>query len=206
MAAAPDLTPQRILDAVGQLYPTRGYRGTSVSEIAKIVGITPAALYYHFPSKAEIFAAFLEESISSFVAGMEALRRGESPSDDLYAVVHAHVLSQLKVIDRLSPLSTTTAMTQLVAELPSALEQRVRKVERGYLELLQAIIIQGNAEGTFDVDQVIPTVFALINLSEYVITWFRPDGLLSPEDVAHHHACLALRMVGATKPAQRRKR
>ena len=169
MAAAPDLTPQRILDAVGQLYPTRGYRGTSVSEIAKIVGITPAALYYHFPSKAEIFTAFLEESIRSFVANMEGLRSGKSPSDDLYAIVRAHVLSQLKVIDRLSPLLTTTAMTQLAAELPPVMEQRVRKVERSYLELLQAIIVQGNAEGTFDVEQVIPTAFALINLSEYVI-------------------------------------
>ncbi|MGK5551426.1 TetR family transcriptional regulator [Actinomadura kijaniata] len=47
-------TPRRILDAAGELFAEHGYRATSMQAIAQKVGITKAALYYHFASKDEI--------------------------------------------------------------------------------------------------------------------------------------------------------
>ncbi|MFD9946274.1 TetR family transcriptional regulator [Nonomuraea sp. NPDC059023] len=48
------MTSQRILDAASDLFAARGYRATSMQAIADRVGITKAALYYHFDSKDEI--------------------------------------------------------------------------------------------------------------------------------------------------------
>ncbi|GAA3939981.1 hypothetical protein GCM10023085_21830 [Actinomadura viridis] len=47
-------TPRRILDAASTLFAERGFRGTSMQAIAREVGITKAALYYHFESKDDI--------------------------------------------------------------------------------------------------------------------------------------------------------
>uniref|UniRef100_UPI003F493230 TetR family transcriptional regulator n=1 Tax=Nonomuraea sp. CA-252377 TaxID=3240003 RepID=UPI003F493230 len=47
-------TFQRILAAARSLFAARGYRATSMQAIADEVGITKAALYYHFASKDEI--------------------------------------------------------------------------------------------------------------------------------------------------------
>lgn len=47
-------TPQRILTAARALFAERGYRATSMQAIADQVGITKAALYYHFASKDEL--------------------------------------------------------------------------------------------------------------------------------------------------------
>ncbi|PSL47146.1 TetR family transcriptional regulator [Saccharothrix carnea] len=47
-------TPQRILAASRALFAERGYRATSMQAIADEVGITKAALYYHFASKDEL--------------------------------------------------------------------------------------------------------------------------------------------------------
>ncbi|MFD6069636.1 TetR family transcriptional regulator [Amycolatopsis lurida] len=47
-------TPQRILAASRALFAARGYRATSMQAIADQVGITKAALYYHFASKDEL--------------------------------------------------------------------------------------------------------------------------------------------------------
>ncbi|MGR6924478.1 TetR family transcriptional regulator [[Actinomadura] parvosata] len=47
-------TLQRILAAARSLFAVRGYRATSMQAIADEVGITKAALYYHFASKDEI--------------------------------------------------------------------------------------------------------------------------------------------------------
>ncbi|NIK58530.1 TetR family transcriptional regulator [Kribbella shirazensis] len=47
-------TPERILSASRALFAERGYRATSMQAIADQVGITKAALYYHFASKDDI--------------------------------------------------------------------------------------------------------------------------------------------------------
>jgi AcrR family transcriptional regulator len=53
-------TRERILDIATELFIEHGYDGTSLRQIAEEVGVTKAALYYHFASKAELVAALLE--------------------------------------------------------------------------------------------------------------------------------------------------
>ncbi len=52
-----EATRERILDVALELFNQRGYEGTSLREIAERLGITKAALYYHFKSKGEILLA-----------------------------------------------------------------------------------------------------------------------------------------------------
>jgi len=52
-------TRQRILDAATELFEQRGFAGTSIRDLAVRVGMTKAALYYHFPSKEEVLQALL---------------------------------------------------------------------------------------------------------------------------------------------------
>ena len=53
-------TRQDILDASLVLFAEQGYDKTSLREIAEQVGVTKAALYYHFPSKEQILVALFE--------------------------------------------------------------------------------------------------------------------------------------------------
>lgn len=50
-------TKDRILDVAMVQFTEKGYDGTSLREIAEQVGMTKAAIYYHFASKADIFRA-----------------------------------------------------------------------------------------------------------------------------------------------------
>jgi AcrR family transcriptional regulator len=52
-----DDTRRRILEAARELFGTEGFDCTTVRQIASAVGITDAALYYHFKSKREILTA-----------------------------------------------------------------------------------------------------------------------------------------------------
>jgi AcrR family transcriptional regulator len=54
--AAPT-TRERILDAALDLFTDQGFDGASLREIAQRVGVTKAALYYHFSSKEEMLMA-----------------------------------------------------------------------------------------------------------------------------------------------------
>lgn len=53
-------TRERILEAALELFTERGYDKTSVREVAERVGITKAALYYHFPSKGSLLSSLVE--------------------------------------------------------------------------------------------------------------------------------------------------
>ena len=54
---------EEILDASSELFTTQGFATTSTHQIADAVGIRQASLYYHFPSKTEIFLTLLNSTI-----------------------------------------------------------------------------------------------------------------------------------------------
>jgi AcrR family transcriptional regulator len=68
-------TRQRILDVALDLFTEQGYDGTSLREIAERLGVTKAALYYHFESKEDILLA-LHMRLHEF--GRDALIRMSS--------------------------------------------------------------------------------------------------------------------------------
>ena len=70
-----DETRQKILETARQLFGTTGFDATSVREIAEAVGLTDAALYYHFKSKREILSAIWELPVEGGVRRL----RSEGP-------------------------------------------------------------------------------------------------------------------------------
>lgn len=50
-----------ILEAALRTFAEKGYAATTNADIARAAGVTPAALYYYFPSKEELFRAALSE-------------------------------------------------------------------------------------------------------------------------------------------------
>ena len=70
-------TRERILDVALDLFTEQGYDGTSLRQIAEQLGVTKAALYYHFESKEDILLA-LHMRLHEF--GKDALKKiGDEP-------------------------------------------------------------------------------------------------------------------------------
>jgi AcrR family transcriptional regulator len=70
-------TRERILDVALDLFTEQGFDGTSLREIAERLGVTKAALYYHFESKDDILLA-LHMRLHEF--GKDALlKMGDEP-------------------------------------------------------------------------------------------------------------------------------
>lgn len=53
-------TKQRILDAAIELFSQKGYKGVSIRELARSVGIKESSIYNHYDSKDEILTATLD--------------------------------------------------------------------------------------------------------------------------------------------------
>ena len=66
-------TKDLILEEALRQFSEKGFAGTSMSEIAKPLGITKAALYKHFESKQQIFDEIIAESENRYAEIFEKL-------------------------------------------------------------------------------------------------------------------------------------
>jgi AcrR family transcriptional regulator len=66
-AAGADLR-ERLLDAALRCFVSHGIRATSLREVAKASGVTPALVHYYFGSKESLFQAVLEERLQPAIA------------------------------------------------------------------------------------------------------------------------------------------
>jgi AcrR family transcriptional regulator len=69
-----------VLDAARELFATKGFQGASTSEIASAAGVSESALFRHFETKADLFAAAVVEPFTAFMdefAGIWERRRDE---------------------------------------------------------------------------------------------------------------------------------
>src|SRR4030095_11432754 len=60
MAKTSDPTRERIIDAASRLFYAEGIRSVSVDAVAEKAKLTKKTLYYHFRSKDELIAAYLD--------------------------------------------------------------------------------------------------------------------------------------------------
>jgi AcrR family transcriptional regulator len=60
-------TRDQILAIARRLFVDQGYAGTSIVDLARELGTTTAALYYHFPSKADILGELLAGPLEAFL-------------------------------------------------------------------------------------------------------------------------------------------
>jgi AcrR family transcriptional regulator len=64
-------TRARIQEVALELFTEQGYEGTSLREIAERLGVTKAALYYHFKTKEDIVASLVQDRIAAIHALIE---------------------------------------------------------------------------------------------------------------------------------------
>ncbi len=93
-------TPTRILDAAERIVQVRGFNAFSYGDVAVELGITTAALHYHYPRKAELGQALITRYTSRFAARLKALDDASGSAQaklDGYVGIYAQVLAQGKM-------------------------------------------------------------------------------------------------------------
>ena len=97
-------TKQRILAIAGELFARQGYTGTTIADIARELGTTTAALYYHFPSKAAILGGLLARPLAAYTRLLDGLDSGGSTPERPARRDHRHH----RRVPRPGPTSTAT--------------------------------------------------------------------------------------------------
>jgi TetR/AcrR family transcriptional regulator, transcriptional repressor for nem operon len=137
-------TPTQILDVAERLVQERGFNGFSYADVARELGVTKAALHYHFPGKAELGEALIERYALRFGEALAVVGdRDIDAADKLraYAQLYAEVFSD----DRMCLCGMLAAD---YATLPEPMRERVVRFFDDNEVWLAHVLDDGRKAGT----------------------------------------------------------
>ncbi|MCD8040043.1 MAG: TetR/AcrR family transcriptional regulator [Clostridia bacterium] len=96
-----EVRQSEILDVAEQLFNTKGYADTSISDILQQTGIARGTLYYHFKSKEEILDAVIDRRLERRAAEMKKVADSNLTVFDKYYKIIEIQMSQGTVVEGL---------------------------------------------------------------------------------------------------------
>lgn len=157
-----------IVAAAAKVFAQRGYHGASTQDIADVLGIRQASLYYYFASKEAALEAVCADGIGDYETRARAILRSRQHAADKVARL---------VVQHLAPLQERLDFTLTFLRerrfLPEPARRRIRAIERRYEHTIEKVIEQGVISGEFraDLDPRMATL-ALLGLGNSAAAWY----------------------------------
>ncbi|MDB5430861.1 MAG: hypothetical protein JWP35_1977 [Caulobacter sp.] len=174
---------RRILDAALNGILGRGYRSTTVEDIAAEAGLTKGAIYFYFENKTAVFLALLDEIETLIMGSLEArlAAAGGSPLSQLVAVIHNQ--GALAENHSRELIVFTIAMAEF-AGVDDPIERRLQQIYGRLCDTIEGIMVRGQASGDFHAHVGAREFASIIMALEHgtLLEWyFRGRSLDGPE-------------------------
>lgn len=138
---------REIIEAAVKVFHRQGFRRTGLGDIAKVLGVDRATLYYYVGNKEELLEAAVTGIVVANTEELERIRDSEgAPVDKLRTIVESLMASFAEHY----PLLYVYMQENLSHVAPERAEwaNRMRAVNRRYQDGLTAIVQQGFDDGT----------------------------------------------------------
>lgn len=143
---------EAILEAATRLFIEQGFHGISMRQIAEAVGVTKAALYYHFQDKEDLFVAIVARYLERMSAIIDATEQAESTSRARISLVVRRILQQ--PVEQRAILRLTSQELSNVS--PEARARFMGLYQDRFIGRIRALFVQGMADG--ELRKVDPTL------------------------------------------------
>lgn len=173
-AAVRERNRQTILKAALAAFLEHGYDRTSLEQIARQAGLSTATLYKHFPNKADLFGAIMEQVWMSQVLDLDTKLENHPPDAALRNI-------GLTYTDLLRTPIMIPLFRVIIAEAPRFPElgnELYRRGKEPFLNALHAYFERQVDSGTLSIEDIPLATRQFLGMINDVIFWPR---LLIPE-------------------------
>lgn len=178
---------EKIIDAAAKLFEKKGYRSTTMKEIAAAVRVSQPALYYYFNNKIDILCELVLAWNTSASEALEHVMTLQLPASEKMrrillaeAELAAEEATLLKIVSRERH------------QLPPGVRNLLKERELAILDGIQQVYDNGVREGVFANAPSRPMALALIGSCNSMMYWYNPRGTLRPQEIAEMFANLLL--------------
>lgn len=151
---------EQILKIAKRLFINKGYYGLAMREISDELGVSKAALYYHFKDKEQLFLAILNGYLDEMEAGLDRIIAETTSGGERIRKFAEYVLSQPA-----EQRATIRLASQEIAHLSPASRKTFGKIYQDkFVGKIQSILQAGMEAGEFRAVQIEVATWTLLGM------------------------------------------
>lgn len=175
----------RMLKAAAECFNQKGYSGTSLRDVADVLGLTDAALYYYVRNKEElVYLCYIRAADLGREALDRACAEGDNGLDIILRYFRYHI--EMMVGER-GPIA-------IMSEIPSLNpdhRREVMEVSRQHSKNFEAVLEAGIKDGSVSPCNVRMTGNAIMGSINWIPKWFHGDRVMARKLVEEFPEVLA---------------
>jgi AcrR family transcriptional regulator len=171
---------QEIIVVAAQLFKEKGYRATTLEDIAAAVGMLKGSLYYYIRSKEELLYLVVRDPIRQAYNRLEEIVNSDAP---VRLKIAQAITNHMTLFHQHYP--HIAVYLHDFHNLMQKLQKNAIETPKHYQRLWAALLQQGVETGELrhDLDTKV-TGYAILGMCNWVYRWYNPQGTLSAEDIA----------------------
>jgi TetR/AcrR family transcriptional regulator, cholesterol catabolism regulator len=148
------------------MFAERGYHGTSIADLADVLGIRKASIYSHIKGKQDLLAEIALAGAAAFHSALDEVPDDADPADRLRLALRAH----LGVVDR--QLDVATVWLQEWRYLTGPAKKKFMSERRRYQQRIRKLFedaVKAKAlRADLDIDR---STLALLSIGNWAYNW-----------------------------------
>lgn len=185
---------RQIENQATKLFEARGFAATSMRDLAMELQIEAASIYSHIKSKDELLRTICFSMADTFFDAIDGISSSAmGPIEKLKAAMTAH----LEVITQNS--SAAAVFFSEWRHLREPFLSEFLKMRESYENQFLGILKDGVQKNELDVDDPKFVVRMLFNSMNWIHTWYKPEGTMSPKEISLKIFDLVVNGIGSKK-------
>jgi len=179
-SAGPRRRASEIIEAAAEVFDNLGYHGASTQDIADVLGIRQASLYYYFQSKEDALDQVCLHGVTGVVENATSVAAGSgSAAQRLHRLIRGHIAPML---DRPAYVRVFVRERRY---LPDGSRRRVGRLSRRYERIFQSVIEDGVAAREFrrNTDCRLASL-AILGMCNGAVSWYGKEPGASVDRIA----------------------
>jgi AcrR family transcriptional regulator len=171
---------QEIIAVAARLFKEKGYRATTLEDIAAAVGMLKGSLYYYIRSKEELLYLVVRDPIRQAYNKLEEIVKSDAP---VRVKIAQAITNHMTLFHQHYPHIAVYLhdFHHLLQKLDKNAIETPKHYQRLWAELLQQGVKTG--ELRYDLDTKV-TGYAILGMCNWIYRWYNPHGALPAEDIA----------------------
>lgn len=187
-----------VLETAVRMFNEKGFRATSIDQVAVALNVTKPTIYHYFSNKDEILFECVRKGLQvTLDAAQKVEKQGGNGLERLKALIHDYAVIATEPFGK---CVTRTADH----DLTEASRKKFRSLKRETDAVIRKVVLSGMQDGSITPGDVRLVTFCISGALNWISRWYEQDGSLTPEEIAETYVDILINGLAPRTPGASR--